>query len=177
MPSFVCWACVFRGSLRYSINWRAQSYVHSGRVRIQISWVLAVNWPIFNLISRSLQHQHTGCYIKIQCIKYIYIYVLLSNGFAVACNQSAEEQNRTAITKKEKEQRTAIKCDTLHIWSRRAETMICNRCGLHMNPGSGKQFEPLRCILGAVPGDGPEVVYHCSAGESLQTPPSAALKR
>lgn len=44
---------------------RLDNHFHSGCVRIQISRVLAANWPIFNIISLSLQCSHTDCDVVI----------------------------------------------------------------------------------------------------------------
>lgn len=51
--------------------------------------------------------------------------------------------------------------------------MICNHRVLHMNPPlKVEQFQSLQCNFGALPRDGPEAVYHRSAGESLSDVPT-----
>lgn len=168
------------------------NHFHSGWVRIQISWVLAVNWPIFNLISHSLQYQHTGCSVKILYQRRYSVLVAVRCCLRPDCRRAEQDSSCGNKRKKNEEpslsmtRRKSGPCEPptttglqLHICRRRVKTPICNHRVLHMNPGPVKQFESPRCILGAVRRDGPEVVYHRSAGESLRefhTPPSAALK-
>lgn len=55
--------------------------------------------------------------------------------------------------------------------------MICNHRVLHMNLRTAKQFESLQCNLGGLPRDGPEAVYHRSAGDSLSGFPAPVFHR